>query len=228
MIDRDAPLIVDLGMGNLRSVERAVGHAAAARGLPAPFITADPDAIARAERIVVPGQGAFRDGAAALAANDGALGSAITEAIERGARFFGICLGLQLLFESSDEAPGARGLAVFEGRVSRIADGVVDPLDPTGRRTLKVPHMGWNQPSRTSTRAGARFAPLLAAAPSGWFYFVHSYHAVPNDPALVAAVAPYGPLELTAAIAHENLVATQFHPEKSQADGLALLAAALG
>ena len=221
------PIIVDLGMGNLRSVERAVTHATERRGLPAPTITTDAEIIARADFLVMPGQGAFRDGAAALWANGGALAEALREAIGRGARYFGICLGLQLLFDASEEAPGARGLGLFAGNVVRIPSDVRDPLDPSGARTLKVPHMGWNQPTRASTKAGERIADLLAAARSPWFYFVHSYHAVPADPSLVAALAPYGPLELTAAIAHDNLVATQFHPEKSQHAGLALLAAAL-
>jgi glutamine amidotransferase len=216
--------LVDLGLGNLRSVEKALAAAASEAGVESPTLTDDPEVIARADRVVVPGQGAFRDGAAALARNGGALGSAILEAIARGTPYLGICLGLQLLFEESEEAPGARGLAAFPGRVVRIPDGL---LDAQGRR-LKVPHMGWNQPVVLDTRAGKSARSLLeAAGEAPWFYFVHSFQALPDDPQLVAATASYGCLEITAAIDRGPLLATQFHPEKSQRAGLALLRAFL-
>jgi glutamine amidotransferase len=202
--------IVDLGLGNLRSVEKAVVLAAERARAGAVEITHDPETIAKAERIVVPGQGAFRDGAAALAREGGALGQAIRESIAKGRPYLGICLGLQLLLETSDEAKGARGLGVFPGNVARIPDDLVE----NGRR-LKVPHMGWNEPH------------VLAAEdvfpPHGWFYFVHSYHAMPDDPTLIAATVSYGCLEVTAALARGPLLATQFHPEKSQKAGLDLL-----
>jgi glutamine amidotransferase len=205
-------VIVDLGLGNLRSVEKAVAHASGS----APVITSDPDTIARARRVVVPGQGAFRDGAAALARDGGALADALRSAITRGVPYLGICLGLQLLLETSEEAPGARGLGVFPGAVQRIPDDLV----ADGRR-LKVPHMGWNQPHVLDTDGGDAARDAL---PSGaWFYFVHSYHALPLDRSLIAASASYGPLEVTAALAEGPLLATQFHPEKSQAAGLSLL-----
>jgi glutamine amidotransferase len=202
--------IVDLGLGNLRSVEKAVVLAAERAGAGSVEITHDPDVIARAERIVVPGQGAFRDGAAALARQGGAIAEAIKASIAKGRPYLGICLGLQLLLETSDEAPGARGLGIFPGNVARIPDD----LQENGRR-LKVPHMGWNEPHVLAARD--------VFPEHAWFYFVHSYHAVPKDPALVAATVTYGCLEVTAALASGPLLATQFHPEKSQKAGLDLL-----
>jgi imidazole glycerol-phosphate synthase subunit HisH len=211
--------VVDLGLGNLRSVEKAVALAAERAGAGTPVVTSDVDAIAHAKRIIVPGQGAFRDGALALARDGGAIAQAIREAIARGTPYLGICLGLQLLLDESEEAPGARGLSIYRGAVRKLpADLVHD-----GRR-LKVPHMGWNEPHLLDTRGGA--AARDAIAP-GWFYFVHSYHAVPDDPQLVAATASYGCLEVTSALADGPLLATQFHPEKSQRAGLSLLEAFL-
>ncbi len=212
--------IVDLGLGNLRSVEKAVTVAAELAGAGTPIVTHDVDAIAHAKRIIVPGQGAFRDGAAALARDGGAIGQVIREAIARGTPYLGICLGLQLLLDESDEAPGARGLGVYRGAVRRIPDDLVFE----GRR-LKVPHMGWNEPHLLSTRGGAAARDVLCTDKPGpgWFYFVHSYHAMPDDPELVAATATYGCLEITAALADGPLLATQFHPEKSQRAGLSLL-----
>lgn len=208
--------VVDLGLGNLHSVEKAVALAAQRAAAGAPVVTSDPDVIARADKIIVPGQGAFRDGAAALARDGGAIADVLRAAIKKGVPYFGICLGLQLLLDESEEAPGARGLGVFPGVVRRIPDDLVHE----GRR-LKVPHMGWNQPHILQTRGGAAAADAL---PSGaWFYFVHSYHAIPEDPQVVAATASYGCLEITAALAEGPLLATQFHPEKSQAAGLSLL-----
>ncbi|MBI2388972.1 MAG: imidazole glycerol phosphate synthase subunit HisH [Deltaproteobacteria bacterium] len=220
-MDSPALAIVDLGLGNLRSVEKAVAAAAEHAGLAAPVVTHDVDVIARAARIVVPGQGAFRDGAAALAKDGGALGQALRASIARGTPYLGICLGLQLLLDESEEAPGARGLGVFAGSVVRIPDDLVHE----GRR-LKVPHMGWNQPHLLATRGGEAARDALGRA-GEWFYFVHSYHAIPHDPSVVAATATYGCLEITAALAEGSLLATQFHPEKSQRAGLALLEAFL-
>lgn len=203
-------VVVDTGLGNLRSVEKAVATAAAETGCAAEVLrTADPDRVQRADRIVVPGQGGFRDGARALA---GGLGEVLTERVRAGTPYLGICLGLQLLFEESDEAPGTAGLGWFAGRVERIV----------GSPELKVPHMGWNQ---LELRNGGH--PLLEAAGGAgtWMYFVHSFHAVPADPEMVRASVGYGPHVLTAAVAKDNVFATQFHPEKSQRAGIALLAA---
>ncbi len=214
-------VVVDLGLGNLRSVERAVLAASEGLGVH-PQISTDPDEVARARRLIVPGQGAFRDGAAALAKDGGAMAQAIAGQIERGTPYLGICLGLQLLLDESDEAPGARGLGEIAGRVVRIENPTLTEHGAT--RRLKVPHMGWNQPCCLSGAAGDALRVLLeGAGEAPWFYFVHSYHATPSDPALVAATASYGCLEITAAIVRDNVVATQFHPEKSQKAGLALI-----
>ena len=205
--------LCDLGMGNLHSVERALARAAEDAGVPCAIErTSDPSAIARADKVVVPGQGAFRDCAAALA---GGLGQAISRHIEADKPYFGICLGLQALFEESDEAPGARGLGVFRGRVAALA-----PLPG-----VKIPHMGWNRVSLVQRDAGP--ASIFDGAEEPYFYFVHSYHAVPEDPSLVAAVTEHGPHRVTAAVHRGQVFATQFHPEKSQAVGLTLLSAFL-
>jgi imidazole glycerol-phosphate synthase subunit HisH len=194
--------LVDTGLGNLRSVQRALEAAGGSV-----VRTRDPDVIRRADRVVVPGQGGFGRCAEALA---GGLAEALNESRARGVPYLGICLGLQVLFEGSEEAPGAKGLGWFPGTVRKLeaAEG------------LKIPHMGWNQ---VEFSAGGH--PVLEAAGGDrtWFYFVHSFHAVPVDSSLVRGVAGYGPNRITAAIARDNVLATQFHPEKSQAAGLALL-----
>jgi glutamine amidotransferase len=217
--------LVDAGLGNLRSVEKALRHVGADVK-----VTDDPDVIRAAERVVVPGQGAFGDCGRALS-REAPLGRAVLEAIQAGKPYLGICLGLQVLFESSEEAPGCRGLGVFRGKVVRIRNTEGGGQDGSW---LKVPHMGWNPV--TPTRRG-RAHPLLTAAFAAMqqdpvhggvpFYFVHSYHAVPVEPFLVDAVAQYGRLSLTAAVGIDNVFAVQFHPEKSQRAGLALLAAFL-
>jgi glutamine amidotransferase len=193
--------VVDSGSGNLRSVARALERAGGD-----PVVTADPDAVRRADRLVVPGQGAFRDCVAGLAA--GGLDAAVREAIAAGKPYLGICLGLQVLFDESQEHGLSRGLGILAGRVVRFP----------ARPGLKVPHMGWNEVT------ARRDDPLLAglAAPA-YFYFVHSYHAIPADARLTALATDYGG-EVCAAVRHENVFATQFHPEKSGAAGLALLA----
>jgi glutamine amidotransferase len=212
-----AVVVVDLGVGNLRSVERSLGLAAAGRGLDVRVqISAEAAAIGRADRVVVPGQGAFRDASRALA---GGLGKALGEALGRGVPYLGICLGLQMLLEGSDEAPGEPGLGFFAGHVVRLL-----PSSEGGERA-KVPHMGWNRldlsPDPPPTLAEA-------AAVSPWFYFTHSFHAVPSDPSLIVARASHGGAgDVCAALALKNVLATQFHPEKSQAAGLTLLGAFL-
>lgn len=201
-------VVVDLGLGNLRSVEKALEAAAADRGLEVRVErSTEPERVRQADRVVVPGQGSFGAGARALG---GGLGEAVLESMQRGIPFLGICLGLQLLFESSDEAPGLAGLAWFRGRVVQLA------------RTpgLKIPHMGWNQLELRSEG----HPHLQAAGGSGaWLYFVHSFYALPADPSIVRATVSYGQNVITAAVARDNVFATQFHPEKSQRAGLALL-----
>lgn len=194
-------VIVDLGLGNLRSVARACERAGGR-----PSVVADPETVRRADRLVVPGQGAFRDAARALAEG---LGDAVREVIAAGKPYLGICLGMQTLFERSDEAPGAPGLGLYRGAVVRFAD---DMRDATSGERLKVPHMGWNEVSGQH--------PLLPTW--GWFYFTHSYHCVPQEDSLVAARADYGGA-FCAAVARDNVFACQFHPEKSHREGHRLI-----
>jgi glutamine amidotransferase len=201
--------LVDLGMGNLRSVERALAQGAADAGVACAIErTGDPDRVRRADKIVVPGQGAFRDCASCLGRG---MGEALRERIARGAAYLGICLGLHALFEESEEAPGEPGLGVFRGHVRRLSAG----------DGFKIPHMGWNQVD--VLRHDGALAPFSGEAP--YFYFVHSYHAVPEEPSVLAAVTHHGPHTVTAAVQRDNVTATQFHPEKSQLAGLRLMAA---
>ena len=200
--------VADTGSGNLRSVETALARAGADVR-----ITSDAAEVAAADKLVVPGQGAFGGCVAGLSRDGGALGQAVMESIRAGKPYLGICLGLQVLFEGSDENPGCRGLGVLPGMVRRFANL------PSG---LKVPHMGWNQ---TRRRAAAAGTPVLASIPDGaYFYFVHSYVAVPDRQVDVALESDHG-VTFCAAIARDNVLACQFHPEKSQDAGLALLTA---
>jgi glutamine amidotransferase len=206
--------VVDAGLGNLRSVVRALEAA----GAPSVKLVSEPAGVRDAARVVVPGQGAFGEAASALRP-DAPLGSAIVESIRAGKPYLGICLGMQVLFSSSEESPGHPGFGVFPGRVRRLPDNAVDS---DGRR-LKVPHIGW-------APIAVRGVHPVLELPSGdaWFYFVHSYHAVPEDTSLVAAVAGFGDAPVTAAVARDNVIGVQFHPEKSQASGLMLLKAFVG
>lgn len=202
--------VVDYGMGNLRSVAKALERVA--RDNREIVVTADADIIDAAERVVFPGQGAIRDCMAEL----GRLG---LEPVLRRAiaekPFLGICLGLQALMESSQEHAGTRGLGILAGDVRRFPDGARDPA--TGER-LKVPHMGWNTVEQAMDHPLWRGIGLDER-----FYFVHSYYVVPEDPRLVAARTEYG-VEFCSGVAFGSTFAVQFHPEKSQRPGLALLA----
>jgi glutamine amidotransferase len=207
--------VVDAGLGNLRSVVNALRRAAPDAEVEVTDVPARLDA---AERVIVPGQGAFGDCARALEP-EAPLGRALRRGLLAGKPYLGICLGLQILFESSEEAPGHPGLAHFRGRVQRLP---ADVTDDAGRRQ-KVPHIGW---SRIALKSSPPLLGELRAEP--WFYFVHSYHACPADGAVVAAVAPFGPRAITAAVARDHVVGVQFHPEKSQVAGQELLAAFVG
>lgn len=194
--------IIDYQMGNLRSVQKGfekVGHAA--------IITSDPAELAKAERIVLPGVGAFGDAIAELGRRD--LVKPIKEAVASGKPFLGICLGLQLLFDVGYENGEYEGLGILHGKCVRF----------DLPREFKVPHMGWNRCTIKQK------APILKDTADGtFFYFVHSYYVVPEDPRLAALEADYGN-PFCAAVWKDNLFATQFHPEKSQAEGLKLLKA---
>ena len=205
--------IVDYGSGNLHSAAKAFERAARDAGLDQPIVvTHDPDkVVARADRVVLPGVGAFADCRRGLDAVDGMV-AALEEAVRRKGRpFFGICVGMQLLAERGREYEVTEGLGWIAGEVDRIA-----PRDPR----LKIPHMGWN------TLNVARPHPLLGGLPFGpqglHAYFVHSYQLKPAAPADLVADADYGGA-VTAIVARDNIVGTQFHPEKSQRLGLALI-----
>jgi imidazole glycerol-phosphate synthase subunit HisH len=204
--------VVDYGMGNLRSVSQAVMHAAADMDVRV-IVTAEPDDVARAERIVLPGQGAMRDCMRELQASG--LKAAVLEAAA-AKPLFGVCVGMQMLLDHSEEQD-TPGLALIPGRVRRFRlDG---RLQDDGSR-YKVPQMGWNEVFQ-ATPSGSRH-PLWHGIPDRTrFYFVHSYYAAPSDAAHVAAETDYGE-RFTCAMARDNIFATQFHPEKSAAHGLAL------
>lgn len=191
--------IIDYGMGNLYSVSKAVAAVGAE-----PVVTSDKDVIAQAEKILLPGVGAFGDCMANL--EKSGLIPVIKEHLAKGTPFLGICLGMQVLFEGSEEDPGVAGLGFFKGQVKKLTT------------KEKIPHMGWN---KLELRAAS---PLLANAEGDYVYFVHSFHAEPEDKSIITAVCDYGQ-EVTASVGKGNVQAFQFHPEKSSKAGLALLKA---
>ena len=199
--------VIDYGMGNLRSVSKAIEHVAGAAD--EVRVTDDPQWILSADRVVFPGQGAARDCMAAI--SDHHLNQAVLEAAHNKP-FFGICMGLQVLLGFSQENQGTQLLGLIDGQVCRFPD----PYEGRNRR-LKIPQMGWHPVHQVQRHA------LWADIPQdSRFYFVHSYYVVPEDSKLVAGTTEYG-VSFTSAIARENLFATQFHPEKSAAAGLRLL-----
>jgi glutamine amidotransferase len=192
--------LIDYGAGNLHSVAKACAQV----GLAAELV-AEPEGLGHADAVVLPGVGAFPEAMRRLAARG--LVEALRDWCVAGRPFLGICLGLQVLFAYGEEGEGSPGLGVFPGRVRRLA-----------APGLKVPHMGWNE---LRYRAAS---PLFAGVPEGsHVYFVHSYHAVPEDPGLVTAWVEYGE-EVTAAVGRGAVQAVQFHPEKSGRVGLRILA----
>ena len=197
---RPAIAVVDYGMGNLASVAKALERSGAEAR-----VTQSTAVVHDAGAVVLPGVGAFRDAAERL--EHSGLGAAVLERIAAGRPFLGVCLGLQLLLESSGEGGRWSGLGVFPGTVERIDT------------TLKVPHIGWNDLEWTAAGAGMSSGLPAPAA----VYFVHSYAARPTDPALIAATTDYGG-PVVAALARDNVWAVQFHPEKSSSVGLRLLA----
>ena len=198
--------IIDYGMGNLRSVEKALAYVGGD-----PVITSDPNQVAEADKVVLPGVGAFGAAMENLQRND--LDAAVRQVVQHGRPFLGICLGLQLLFEESSEMGLVLGLGLLPGKVVRFFEQETPP-EATG---LKVPHIGWNalkirRPSRLlcGLEEGARV------------YFVHSYYPQPADPGIIAATSDYGG-EFCCAIEQGHIAAVQFHPEKSGAVGLQIL-----
>jgi glutamine amidotransferase len=193
--------VLDYGIGNLRSAQKALQHCGADARL-----TADAGLVADAHAVVLPGVGSF--GACMDALRAAGLEDVAHAAVQSGRPFMGICVGMQMLFDGSDEDPAARGLGVLPGTIRWITD------------QLPRPQMQWNQ-----LQIEARHAddPMFSGlGPQPWVYFVHSLHGVPSDPAVVAATCDYGG-PVNAAFRHENVFATQFHPEKSGESGLALL-----
>lgn len=191
--------IIDYGAGNLHSVKNALDFL----GAPC-MITSDTEEILNADGVILPGVGAFGDCMASL--DKSGLTDVVKKAAKSGKPFLGICLGLQLMFEESEETPGVRGLGIFRGKVLRIPDS-----------GLKIPHMGWNS--------------LIAAKDSKLFcgignepyvYFVHSYYIKPQDESIISAYTEYGK-KLAVAVEKDNVTAVQFHPEKSGETGMAIL-----
>ncbi len=197
--------VVDYGVNNLASVVRALaagGHVA--------VLTADADALRRADRVVIPGVGNFGRAMQNLVA--AGLNEALLEVAARGRPLFGICLGMQLMFDASEEAPTIKGLGLLAGRVRRF------------ETSLPVPHVGWAWVEPTSEgRNHAAVGPLFQSGPE-FFYHVHSYHPVIEDSTIALGTAEYG-ARFPTLVGRDNLLGAQFHPEKSQRSGIALLAA---
>ncbi|MEA3465062.1 MAG: imidazole glycerol phosphate synthase subunit HisH [Thermodesulfobacteriota bacterium] len=200
--------IIDYGMGNLRSVQKGfekVGFSAQ--------VTDDPRVVAKADRLVLPGVGGFRDCMNHLC--DGGFIEPIQQFVASGRPFLGICLGLQMLLTQSEEFGQYLGLDIIPGRVLRFSEDMeLDGVN--GKEILKVPHMGWNRIQHSDI-------PLFKGVEQGsYVYFVHSYYVQPNDNAVVAATTDYG-IDFCSAVCRDNVMATQFHPEKSQKVGLTML-----
>ena len=202
--------LIDYGSGNLRSAEKALRRAAEGLGSPVDIVvTADPEVVARADRLVLPGVGAFAACMAGLTGLDGMIEAMTQAAIARGAPFLGICVGMQLLADRGLEFGETKGLGWIAGDVARLS-----PSDPAA----KIPHMGWNALEDLAA------APLLAGLGEGaHMYFTHSFAFTPTDPSQVIASVDHGG-RFAAAVARNNIMGVQFHPEKSQSQGLRLLA----
>ena len=192
--------IIDYGAGNIKSVEKALIMLGEA-----PVVSSDPEMIIKADKVILPGVGSF--GAAMDNLNKLGMSDAIRETVKKGTPFLGICLGLQLLFETSEESEGVQGLSVLKGKIVRIPAG----------GGLKIPHMGWNS---IKVSKDSRILGHLGEEP--YVYFVHSYYLQADDPKIVSAVTDYG-VAIHAAVESGNVFATQFHPEKSSDTGLSIL-----
>lgn len=193
-------IVVDYGMGNLRSVSKALEHLGGKV-----LVSSSPEDILKADKIVLPGVGAFGDGMQEL--NSRGLAEPVRAFIQSKKPFLGICLGLQLLFHASEESAGTQGLGVFPGEVIKFRS-----------RDVKIPHMGWNQVRQIKPH------PFLKGIPANsFFYFVHSFYAKPKNPELAVGMTGYGGEEFASILGNDTALATQFHPEKSQQAGLDLL-----
>ena len=196
---KDTIVIIDYGRGNLHSVYNGLLKIGVD-----PVVSADPKVIREAPKVILPGVGSFGDCMETMRFRG--LEEAVQEALASGKPFLGICLGEQLLFESSEESPGVKGLGYFKGQVKKI----VTPY--------KIPHMGWNRIATVNP------SPLMKDADGQYVYFVHSYHAVPEDPGIITSVCEYG-TKITASVGRGSVQGFQFHPEKSSFAGLAMLTA---
>ena len=199
--------VIDYGMGNLRSVQKSLEFVGAKV-----IVTHDPDLILNANSVVLPGVGAFKDCMANLKKLK--LVDPIRKFIDGGKPFLGICLGLQVLFEESEEYGPVAGLGILPGKVVKFPGG---SSETKNGRPIKIPHMGWNQ---IQVKKNVPLFRGVGDAP--YFYFVHSYYVVPEDQNMIATVTNYG-VEFVSGIQHKNIYAFQFHPEKSQALGLSIL-----
>ncbi len=193
-------VVVDYGMGNLRSIAKALEFCGAKVK-----VSNSPKDCDKADRLVLPGVGAFGDAMAEI--KRAGLSEALCSFIQSKKKFLGVCLGLQLLFSESEENPGVRGLDVFPGKVKRFQS-----------TDIKIPHMGWND-----IKIENRHPVLQGIDEGSFFYFVHSYYGVPSDPRLIVASCGYGNERFAACLGTDSVFATQFHPEKSQQAGLLLL-----
>ena len=199
--------VIDYGMGNLRSVQKSLEFVGAKV-----IVTHDPDLILNANSVVLPGVGAFKDCMANLKKLK--LVDPIRKFIDGGKPFLGICLGLQVLFEESEEYGPVAGLGILPGKVVKFPGG---SSETKNGRPIKIPHMGWNQ---IKVKKNVPLFGGMGDAP--YFYFVHSYYVVPEDQNMIATVTNYG-IEFVSGIQHKNIYAFQFHPEKSQTLGLSIL-----
>ncbi|MBI3724318.1 imidazole glycerol phosphate synthase subunit HisH [bacterium] len=198
-------VVVDFGAGNVASMVKALRNVGGA-----PEIVTTPEAVSEAARVVVPGVGAF--GAAMREVRKRGVDQAIQDAVARGVPVIGVCIGMQIFFDSSAETPGEKGIGIFKGACRRFSEKT-----PSGER-LKVPQIGWNT---VRPREGSRLFRGIEAGSS--FYFVHSFFPVPEEPDVSAATSDYG-VDYCCAAERGNVFAAQFHPEKSGPEGLALLA----
>ena len=201
--------IIDYDAGNIKSVEKAVNHL----GQKA-VISRDPDVIMDSDRIILPGVGAFGDAMEKI--REYGLESVIKEAVKKGTPFLGICLGLQLIFESSDESPGVKGLGLLPGKILRIPDAP----------GIKIPHMGWNSINicpESHDKGEGKPKLFRGIDDHSYVYFVHSYYLKAENSLDVAATTEYGGTLIHAAVEHDNIFACQFHPEKSSSLGLKIL-----